>query len=631
MATVDALIADARSFAASSNDAAIGLINDAQSAITSVISGPFVSSGPTIPGAPSVSIDEDVPEFQAPTVVLGTAPEEPTDYISLGDIDFGDEPTDSLVAPTFTEPTKPAALRNFSLAPPDVDMTWDFPDLPAELENINIPVPELADHVAPEKPLVQIPVFEALAPTDDITPPDDYVEQFEAAYANIAPSMRAALDAHMDGILARYNPRYHEQLAALEAKLETYLEGGTALTPAVENQIAERAKGKVNAEYQRVHKTIYGDAAKRGLMIPDGAAFAALQEARQMGANNIAAAATEIAVKQAELEQQNMQFAITTTADLRKAVMNMAVSYHGSLVGLNGQALDYAKSVLNAMIEVYNSLVKAFTVKLELYKTEAQVYEIKVRGALAVIEIYKAEIQALEAMIRVDLAKVDLYKSRIESLKLLADVYKTQVDAVVSQASLEKMKIDLFAAQVQAFGVEAQAKNAEWGGYTAAIGGQEAQLRAYGERVRAFVAEFDAYKTRIQAKSVQLEAITSHNRNLVAQYLATVQAYSAQVDAGAKVASIQVEHNRAQLLAFQARMNAQEAVARTETEFWKTRANLVIEEFKAIIMAAVETARISTQQARGVAETAVAGAKVYEGLAGAALSGMNTLVSKSDE
>ena len=631
MATVDELIADARSFADSSNTAAIGLIDAAQSAIADVITGPFVTGGPTISDTPNVSIDESVPEFQAPHVAVGTAPTAPTDLLSIGDIDFGSEPSDTLTEPTFTEPTKPSALRNFNLAPPDVDMDFEFPELPEELENITILAPTLTEHEVPEKPVVQIPVFNALAPTDDITPPDDYVERMEAAYQSIAPSMRNAIDAHMDGLLARYNPRYHEQLTALEDKLETYLEGGTALSPAVENQIQERAKAKVNAEYLRVHKTVYADAAKRGLMLPDGVLNASLQEARQAASNNLAAMASEIAIKQAELEQQNLQFAIQMTQNLRLAVISAAVSYHGSLVALNGQALDYAKTVLSAMIEVYNSLVKAFTAKLELYKTEAQVFESRVRGALAVVEIYKAEIDALEALINVDKAKVDLYRSRIDALQLLANVYKSKVEAIVSQAAVEKMKIDLFGAQVQAFGVEAQAKSAEWQGYSAALNGQEARLRAYGEKVRAFVARFDAYRTRIQAKATQLEAITSHNRNITAQYATAVQAYSAQVDASAKVASVQVEHNRAQLSAFQARMNAQEAAARTETEYWRTRANLVIEEFKAIIMAAVEAARVSTQQAKGVAEVAVAGAKVYEGLASSALSGMNTLVSKSDD
>lgn len=631
MATVDDLISSARDFAAISNAGAGALVAAAQDALSGVISGPFVVSTPNIGQAPNTAINTTVPEFQAPSFTPGSEPEEPTEFMSVGDIDFGGVPTETLTPPTFSEPTKPSALRNFTTAAPSVRFDFEFPEMPQALDNIDVLAPTLVDRAAPEKPLVQIPTFGALAPTDDLTPPSDYVERMESAYANIAPSMRAALDGQMNAWLARHNPRFFEQMAALESKLAQYIEGGTALTPEIENQLYERTKGKVDAEYKRVHKTAYADAAKRGLTLPDGALMSALQEARQAGANNNASAAAEIAIKQAELEQQNVQFAITTSSQLRSTVMSAALSYYGSLVSLNGQALDYAKTVLSAMIEVYNSLVKAFEAKLELYKTEAQVFEVKMRAALAVVEIYKAEIAALEALTRVDLAKVELYKGRIEALNLLADVYKTKVDAVISQASLEKMKIDLFGAQVQAFGVEAQAKNAEWQGYSAAIGGQEARMRAFGEQVRAFAARVEAYRTTIQAKSVQMEAVTSHNRNLTAQYAARVQAYSAKVDAGAKLAATQLEHNRTQLQAFQAAMNAAEANAKTQIEYWRARANLVVKEFEAIIQAAVETAKVSSQSARGVTEVAVAAAKVYEGLAGSALSGMNTLVSKTDE
>jgi hypothetical protein len=631
MATVDELISDARNFAASSNEAAASLVAEAQSAMSAIISGPFVVSTPNIGQRPNTTINTTVPEFQAPSMNVGDEPDEPDEFIDIGDIDFGDVPADTLTPPTFNEPTKPSALQRFSATAPSVRFDFEFPEMPQALENIDVIAPTLSEHAVPEKPLVQIPTFGALAPTDDLTPPSDYVERMEAAYANIAPSMRAALDGQMNAWLARHNPRFFDQMAALESKLAQYIEGGTALTPQIEDQIYERTKSKVDAEYKRVHKTAYADAAKRGLTLPDGALMSALQEARQAGANNNAAAAAEIAIKQAELEQQNVQFAITTSSQLRATVMSAALSYYGSLVSLNGQALDYAKTVLSAMIEVYNSLVKAFEAKLELYKTEAQVFEVKMRAALAVIEIYKAEIAALEALTRVDLAKVELYKGRIEALGLLADVYKTKVEAVVSQASLEKMKIDLFGAQVQAFGVEAQAKNAEWQGYSAAIGGQEARMRAFGEQVRAYAARVEAYRTTIQAKSTQMEAITSHNRNLTAQYAARVQAYSAKVDAGAKLAATQIEHNRTQLQSFQAAMNAAEANAKVNIEYWRARANLVVKEFEAVIQAAVETARVSSQSARGVAEVAVAGAKVYEGLAGSALAGMNTLVSKSDE
>ena len=76
-------------------------------------------------------------------------------------------------------------------------------------------------------------------------------------------------------------------------------------------------------------------------------------------------------------------------------MLNATLSYMQNFSTIHGQALDYAKSVLSSIIDMYNTSVKAFPAKLEAYKTEASVYEVRMRGALTGIEIYKAEISAL--------------------------------------------------------------------------------------------------------------------------------------------------------------------------------------------------------------------------------------------
>lgn len=622
MSVIDDTIADARAYAATTNAAAEALVAQAQSTIGNFMSGPFISGGPGY-GNPSIQeIPSDVPEFQPPTVAVGSVPDGPTDLLGRPDMDFGTLDALTAVNPGFTDPQRPSALRAFALLPPDVQTQFDFPLPP---DTTPIPVPVLPDRAEPTKPDIIIPVFDGVKPTEDLTPPSDLAEQFEANYRGIAPTMYAALVGQMDSLLTRYNPRYHEQMEAIEAKLQWFLAGGTGLSPAVENAIWERSKSKVDAEYFRTRDTIYDEAAKRGMSLPDGAVLSAVSQARQAGADNNAMAAVEIAVKQAELEQRNLQFAVTTSAQLRTMVMNAAISYHGSLVGLNGQALEYARTVLSATIQVYELLVKSFMAKLDAYRTDAQVYETRMRGAMALIEIYKAEIDALQALVQVDKTKVDMYQSRINALNALVQVYKTQVETVVVQASLEKLKIELFGEQVRAFAVEAQAKTSEWQGYAAAVSGQEAKLRAYGEEVRAYTAKVEAYRARVQAKATEVQSVTEYNRGLIAEFVAQIQAYTAQVDAKTKLAMTQVEFNKNLLMAFQAKMAAHEAQAKVDLENWRAQALRAVEEFRALATAAIQTAQISTEQTKAVASVATEGARVYGSLAGAALTGINTL------
>lgn len=628
MATVDELITDARGFAATSNTSAISLVQAAQSAISGIVTNFSIDGGPNI-DTPPVDLVTVLPEFVNPEFNPGTPPTAPTNLVALPVLDTGTAPINTAVRPTLQEPAIPNQLRQFTTAPPSVNTSFAFPEVPAELRSISIVAPTLTERTVPVAPDLQIPLFNSAAPTEDITPPEDYAEQFMSAYRDISPTMVAALDGQMDTFISRYNPRYQAQLSALEDKLSQYLAGGTALAPTIENAIFERSKDKVNAEYRRTRDTAFGDAAKRGFTMPDGAVMSAVRQARQGGADNNARAAVEIAVKQAELEQQNIQFAVTTSAQLRNAVMSASLSYHSNLVQLNGQALDYAKSVMSAAIEVYNTLVKAFGLRLEAYKADVQVYEVRIRAVGAAIEIYRAQIAAMQAAVQVDLAKVDIYKARLEALSVLSGVYRNQVDAVIGQANIEKLKIELFGAQVQAYGIEAQAKSSEFQGYSALVNGQEARLRAYGEEVRAYVANVEGYRATVMAKQAEIEAIGQINRTTLGQYTAQLDGYRTLVDAQSRIATTAIDFQRTKLQAFQAQVSTNEAQARLTQEYYRTKATLGVENFRAVLQATIESAKLSTAQIAAVANTALGGAKVYEGLATAALSGMNTLVSSS--
>lgn len=629
MADVTDLINDARGYAATTLADSRQLIDQAQSAIGS-LDGRFSIGTVNFDAPPVVDISDDVPEFQAPEFAAGEVPVAPTNLANLPGLDVGSAPVNEAVNPGFIEPPRPSQLQELNLAPPTINTSFTFPSVPDELQSINIVAPTLPDRTAPTAPELQMPVFDAVAPTDDISAPTDQAAQFEAAYRGIAPTMISALDGQVDAMLAKINPRFQEQMGRLEDRLAAYIDGDTALSPAVENAIYERAKDKNNAEYRRTRDAAYADAARRGFTLPPGALISAVQQARQGAANNNARAAVDIAVKQAELEQQNVQFAITTSTSLRTALISASIGYHQNLISLNGQALDYAKSILSAMIETYNTLVKAYGLRLDAYKAEASVYEVRLKGVLALVEIYKAEISALEALTQLDMAKITVYRSRLDALNTLASVYRSQIDAVIGQATVEKMKVELFGAQVQAYGTQAQAKNAEWQGYSAAVGGQEARIRAYGEEIRAYTAQIEGFRATVQAKQAEVENVTKYNQGVLAQYTAGVDAYRTLTDARSKVASTQIENQRVKLYAFTAKVGAQESKARMVESYYKTRLTLGQEGYRSTLQAVVSSAEIVTKQIEAVANTSLSGARIYANVASSALSGMNTLVTKQD-
>lgn len=626
MADAQIIIGEARGFANDAYSQALPLVERATSSIDNMrfigMTGSITTPPP--PELPDLAVSLDLQPIRFEP---GAMPADPGGYTAIPEIDAGQVPVNTAVKPVFTAPSLPAPLADFSATLPNVQTDFTFPDAPPQRALPDAPV--IVARTAPTAPAISLPVFDGTKPADLPDAPTDYAQQFEAAYRGIGPTMRAELDGQVDAFLAKINPRFAQQMGALEDKLAGFMAGGTALTPQVENAIYERTARKVDAEYRRTRDAALSDAAKRGFTMPDGALFSAMRQARQDGANNNTLAAAEIAIKQAELEQQNVQFAVTTSVQLRTAVLSASLNYHGNLVQINGQALDYAKSILSAMIEVYNTLVKAYTAALDGYKAEASVYEARMRGALALVEIYKAEIAAFTALTEADMAKVKVFQAQIESLQSLAAMYRTQVEAVVAKASLEKLKIELFGAQVSAYESQAKAKSSEYQGYSAAISGEEGKLRAYSEEVRAHGADTETFRALVAAKVAEVNAAEAFNRGITSRYQGQLDAYKVGTQAQGSVMQAQVETQKSQLVALQAHLSAQETNAKIGLAAYQTESQVAIESFRAESSNMLEGAKISLGQMKNVADVALSGAQVYQGLASAALSGINTLVSQS--
>lgn len=629
MATVSELISSAQGYVTTVTGQASTAMSDATQLVNRIgytipnFDPAGLPEPPTLPDALTAPQFDDVP-LDIPSEP-GSAPV----YQDIAAIESGTAPTLSVAAPTFISPTAPSALAAFQTSAPTVNTNLAFPDVPAALVNPLIDAPNLIERTEPTRPQTALPSFDAITPLDTTVAPTDLEGSFAAAYRDAAPSTITMIDGYVDAMLVKHNPRYHDQMTAIETQLDRYLAGGTGLDPTIEDAIYSRAREKNDVEVARVRDAAYAEAASRGFTLPTGMLLGAVARARQEAANNNAKVSADIAIAQAELEQKNLQFAVTTSIGLRTVMLNATLSYMQNLTSINAQALDYAKSTLNAILEMYNTSVKAYEVKLEAYKAEAAVFDTRLKAALAGIELYKSEIQALEALTNVDRAKVEVYRARIDSLGAYANIYKAQIDAVLGRASLEKMKIDVFQAQVQAFGTQVQAKNAEWQGYSAQLSGQEAQARVFGSQVQAYSARVQGWQTEVQARSEVVRATATTNEARSRQFAAEIDAFRAIVAARGQVASTKLENQRQEVIAFQAESQAQIANANLRNEHYRATSTVAIENAKESM--AAQVAGINSQAAFGqsVANLGTANAHVFASLAGAALSGMNTLASQN--
>ncbi len=622
--SVEALITDARGYAAGIVDDAAAALEESMDLVRQI---GFVVPSYTpviLPDQPPSSISLDLPVMDTVTLDLPTEPDDILVFQDISPIEAGTAPVLTAVAPTVTMPTAPNQLAEFTQTAPAINTDLVFPEPPSELTNPLISAPVLMDRDEPDKPQVMLPSFDAVAPVDTTAAPTNLQTTFENAYQGAAPSTIAMMDGYVDSMLAQFNPRYHEQMGRIETQLAAYLEGGTGLAPAVENAIYERAKTKSNAESLRVQRANWADAAARGFTLPPGSLMSANRQTRQAAADNNAQAAREIVVMQAEYEQKNLQFAVTQSQNMRQTMLSAALGYHQNLISINGQALDYAKYVAGMLIEVYNTAVKAYGLKLDAYRAEAAVYETRLKSALAGIELYKVEIDALQALTQVDKSKVDVYRARIDSLGAYANVYRAQIEAVQGRASLEKMKLEVFQTQVETYRAQVQGKNAEWQGYSAAIEGETARVKIFESQVNAYQAEEQGYKTRIEAQSevVRAQAITNKARQ--DQYSTKWTTYQTVVGARGDVAKIRLENQRQTVVAFQAQAGFEMSKAQVASDYYKAVSSVGIANAELQMKAMLGEVNSRINYGHTIANLGSNAAKIYGGLASSAMSGMNT-------
>ena len=550
-----------------------------------------------------------------PTIDAGTLPSPPSDAV-----------------PSIDRPIRPSEVRGFYLSAPDVntDFSSRLPSPPSSFSGGA--VPSIGEVRMPARPSISLPTFNGVMPDAPSSPPDT-AGMLESAYRNASGMMMTALNDRINAWLTEYNPQFHAQLSRLEQRVQELASGETetGFKPNVEDAIYGRARSRISAEAMRAHNEAAGAMAGRGFTMPNGALFAAMNQARRSGNDQLAGTGREIVIKQAELNQQNVQFALNMSADLRKSVLQMSLSYHGNLIQINGQAINYAQAVVDAAVKLYDMVVKVYASKLDAYRAQAQVYETLVRATTVVIDIYKAEIEAEKAKVDVDVARIQAFREQVNAYQAEVDAYGKRVQAVVTAAELEKLKIAAFENQVRAYQAEVQAKQAEWQAYSAAWNGEESKVKAHLAAVQSYQAQIDAYKTRVQAEGVRVDAQAKTVEAQLRGYTAELQAYGEEVRADSQYVAAQATVQDAQLKAHQLQSQAAIEQAKTNAERFKAEVHAELEHKRLLMQGLLEQARLFVKSMESIASVHSSVGNSYAQMAGSALSGMNTLVTAEQQ
>lgn len=593
----------------------------------------------TVPGGgmPSLNLTftpfkaQPAPQFQGaafkPPPTPGDAPT-PRGIPSI-DIAKGD-PGKAPTPPKVGTPNLPSGLAMTVPAPPSLEMP-DVPDMPSLLMRFDFEPPVITDVTIPNAPKVSVPEFKATRPNLDLSAPEDLEERFRLDFADQSGRLRSDLDSAIDAQLAKINPRFHEQMAAIETRLAKYVEGGTALAPHVETALWARGAEKNAQEYLRVRDTVYQEGAARGFTIPGGAQFSAAVQARQAAADNNARMAIEIAIKQAELEQQNLQWAVVQSTNLRQMVLASTQQWATTLVQLNGQALEFAKGVMGAIVSLYDIRVKMAGAQVEVYKAEAMVFDSLLRATLAEYEVYQAQVSALRAQVSVDEAKVQAFSAKMNGLAVMGNAYKAAVDSVVARAQIEKLKTEVFGTEVQAFSAAVQGKSAEWEAYKAQLQGNSEQWRAYQAESQGYAEKVRAWQASIAAQGTVAESISAENRALLATFEAQVKAYDSLIEAEATRVKTDILAYDGELKGYVANMQGKVEEAKANYERIKAAADATLAAYKTESDVTMQISSLEYRRMSDTAQVILGGANSYAQMAGSALAGMNSMAAAIEQ
>lgn len=538
--------------------------------------------------ANSIQVDAiEAPQISSPSLYIGAVPSGPSKpqiptsfgsapvLESLGAVTlptFANAPTPEIDYPTVDLSVPlPAALANQVPGAPDMPYV-DVPDAPVVALP---PLPSLAAITVPDLPVIDLPQLEAMLGDAPLAPDTTFTFAESAYTSDLLDGYRGVLLAWVQG-------------------------QSTGLEPQVEEAMWNRARDREAALYGSALNQIAKDYAARGFPIPPGAAVALAHQAIQKAREGSSSINRDIAIKQAELEQQNRQFALSEARQIEMGLMNYASQ-------IAQRAFEAARYTVEAAIAVYGARVQQYNGEVQAFTARAQVYRDRIAGELAKLELYKGQIEGQRLVSTLNEQAVAIYKARLEGVQTMIATYESQVRAAGVKADIAKQAIEIFKAQVDAYGEQVRAKASEYDAYATRVKAEvskyelprvqaevfKAATEGYAANVRGQVEAknleaklkqelpVELFRTKVEAFNSEVQAVSSQIRALTELYQADATVYDARVRGVVGIAGAQADLAKAGVDAGIANAQATIEANRVNTANLLARGEIMVEAAKA--------------------------------------------------
>jgi hypothetical protein len=370
-------------------------------------------------------------------------------------------------APTFTDPGVLPGIDTF------VDVT--FPTLPSLPSLLALDVDGI---VFPATPTLNLPAFNEALPVFDVDLPDFTFNFTEQPYAS--------------GLLD----------ATTAKLLNDVTNGGTGLGAVVEQEIydrsAERDARNIDLEVTRFKN----QASVAGFDLPFGVLTDGVADLISKHDDQQAERNRTIIIEQANLAQNNTQFAIAQSIGLEGTLINYAND-------VANRALQAARSVSEFAIAFHNAEIAGYNARLQRYTQAAQVHFEQLRTEAVKLDLFRAELAGVDTRIAQEGLRLEEFNSRVARLNSEVSLFNGRVGMMNSVNDINRVKINKFSAEID--------------GFNAILGQNRNLIDLHNAQLRTNEVEFSRVNAQIGIHNAKLDTVRTNSAN-------RIQELNAQID-----------------------------------------------------------------------------------------------------
>lgn len=489
--------------------------------------------------------------------------------------------------------------------------------------------PEITQVTLPEAPSIDTPVLGSLLEVSLPALVEPVLPTFEDIPVEFTGELPSTIATFTE---PAYTPAVLDELTAA---IRRGLNGGTGITPAVEQALFSAARVRDDSIGLKARQEAFESFSGKGFSMPPGMLVEQVNAATE--ANKLQAAATsrDILTKSAQWEIENLRDATAKGIALETLLI-------GQFNNVANRAFEAAFRRLDADIALYGQAVALFNARQAARQINVEVFKGKLQAALSRLDVYKARLEAEVAKASLNESIVRAYVARVDAIRSIVEVYKARIEAAKITSDIERQKVELYGAEVSAYSALIESDQNRFTAYEAQVRGEAAKAQIYQAEAQAFAATVSAATSVGNVKVSAIQAKASGLNASVGKFNALVEAERSRVQTLASVAQSRLSAFQAQTTLASAEVSANNEAARLaivqnqgrlDTHLrlheirlreFESAQNRLIEQSRVVVSAISAAGQITSQLAAG----AMSAMHVQASLSG---SGSGSISSSSSD